>query len=91
MKTEHHTLPHTTVDPMLADLAAWFARDPSIEFRIAEAEWQAVDVHGYGLLFHHGHAVRYGGGVGGLVPVDTAGDGVVAGWRGGGVVSAPGR
>jgi len=30
MKTEHHTLPHTTVDPMLADLAAWFARFPQI-------------------------------------------------------------
>lgn len=48
------------------DLAAWFAADPSLEFRIAESEWSTLDVHGYGLLFHHGHALRYGGGVGGL-------------------------
>jgi len=61
-----HAGDYSHMQPVYRDLAAWFARDPSIEFRIAEAEWQAVDVHGYGLLFHHGHAVRYGGGVGGL-------------------------
>lgn len=48
------------------DLAAWFAGDPSIDFQIATAEWNLVDVHGYPILFHHGHAIRYGGGVGGI-------------------------
>ena len=48
------------------DLASWFAGDPSITFDIATAEWNLVDVHGYPILFHHGHAIRYGGGVGGI-------------------------
>lgn len=61
-----HAGDYSHMQAVYRDLAAWFARDPSIEFRIAEAEWQAVDVHGYGLLFHHGHAIKYGGGVGGL-------------------------
>lgn len=61
-----HAGDYSHIQPVYRDLAAWFAADSSIEFRIAEAEWQAVDVHGYPLLFHHGHAVRYGGGVGGL-------------------------
>jgi hypothetical protein len=48
------------------DLAAWFAADPSITFEISTSEWNLVDVHGYPILFHHGHAIRYGGGVGGI-------------------------
>ena len=48
------------------DLASWFARDPSITFEISTAEWNLVDVHGYPILFHHGHGIRYGGGVGGI-------------------------
>ena len=48
------------------DLASWFAGDDSITFEIATAEWNLVDVHGYPILFHHGHGIRYGGGVGGI-------------------------
>ena len=48
------------------DLASWFASDRSITFEISTSEWNLVDVHGYPILFHHGHGIRYGGGVGGL-------------------------
>ena len=48
------------------DMASWFAGDPSIEFRISTAEWGVVDIHGYRILFHHGHGLKYAGGVGGL-------------------------
>ena len=61
-----HAGDYSHVQPVYRDLAAWFAADRRLEFRIAEAEWQAVDVHGYPILFHHGHAIRTSGGVGGL-------------------------
>lgn len=61
-----HAGDYSHMQAVYRDLAAWFAADSRLEFRIAESEWQAVDVHGYGLLFHHGHQIRYGGGVGGL-------------------------
>lgn len=57
---------YSHIQPVYRDLAAWFAGDKTIEFRIADAEWQRVDVHGFPLLFHHGHAIRTSGGVGGL-------------------------
>jgi hypothetical protein len=61
-----HAGDYSHMQAVYRDLARWFANDKTIEFRIAESEWQSVDVHGYPLLFHHGHAIRYGGGVGGL-------------------------
>lgn len=65
-----HAGDYSHIQPVYRDLAAWFSGNQSIEFRIAEAEWLAVDVHGYPLLFHHGHNINYGGGVLGLgVPV----------------------
>lgn len=48
------------------DLASWFAKTPGVEFRIAESEWSVADIHGYRVGFHHGHFIKYGGGVGGL-------------------------
>lgn len=55
---------HATI--IYEDLASWFATDPSIEFQISSTEWNLVDVHGYAILFHHGHEISYGGGVGGI-------------------------
>lgn len=49
------------------DLRAWFGMlDKSIEFNISESEWEITDVHGYRIMFHHGHYVGYGGGQAGL-------------------------
>lgn len=60
-----HAGDYSHMQPVYKDLAAWFARDPSIEFRIAESEWQVVDIHGYPILFHHGHTINYKRGAGG--------------------------
>lgn len=57
---------YSHIQEVYRDLQSWFSPDKSIDFRIAESEWEVCDVHGYKLLFHHGHYVRYGGGVGGL-------------------------
>lgn len=61
-----HAADYSHIQPVYRDLASWFAGDRSLEFHIAEAEFLPLDVHGYKMLFHHGHAMRYGGGVGGL-------------------------
>lgn len=61
-----HAGDYSHAQAIYRDLAGWFAADPTFDFRISEAEWLELDVHGYPLLFHHGHAIRYGGGVGGL-------------------------
>lgn len=61
-----HAGDYSHIQSVYKDLAGWFASDDSIDFHIAEAEWLELDVHGYPLLFHHGHAIRYGGGVGGI-------------------------
>ncbi len=60
-----HAGDYSHMQAVYRDLAAWFSADPRIEFRIAESEWHTVDVHGYGILFHHGHAVSYKRGAGG--------------------------
>lgn len=61
-----HAGDYSHIQPVYRDLASWFAADSSIDFHVSEAEWLELDVHGYPMLFHHGHAIRYGGGVGGL-------------------------
>lgn len=61
-----HAADYSHIQPVYRDLASWFAADRSMQFHISEAEFLPLDVHGYGMLFHHGHAMRYGGGVGGL-------------------------
>ena len=61
-----HAGDYSHIQPVYRDLAAWFGADSSMEFRIAESEFLPLDLHGYKVLFHHGHAIRFGGGVGGL-------------------------
>ena len=49
----------------------WFFKDePRVEFMVALGYHSYVDVYDKVLRFHHGHQIRYGGGVGGLyIPV----------------------
>jgi hypothetical protein len=61
-----HAGDYSHMQPVYRDLASWFASDDSVQFYVAQAEFLPLDLHGYKLLFHHGHAIRYGGGVGGL-------------------------
>jgi hypothetical protein len=51
---------------MYLHLAAYFRNEPRVQFVIPEGYHSYVDVYGYTIRFHHGHAVKYGGGVGGL-------------------------
>lgn len=57
---------YSHIQPVYRDLQDWFSKEKSMEFRISESEWCELNAHGYPLLFHHGHSIRYGGGVGGL-------------------------
>lgn len=61
-----HAGDYSHIQPVYKDLEAWFARTEGVDFLVSEAEWLRVDVHGYPLLLHHGHEIRFGGGVGGL-------------------------
>jgi hypothetical protein len=47
-------------------LAAQFADERRITFRLPDAYFTYLDVHGYVCRFHHGDAVKYLGGIGGL-------------------------
>jgi hypothetical protein len=51
---------------MYLHLAAYFRNNDRVQFRIAEGYHSYLDVYGKTLRFHHGHAVNYQGGVGGL-------------------------
>lgn len=56
----------------------YFRKNPRVEFRIAEGYLSYFDCYGYSICFHHGHAVKYGGGVGGLtIPTKKA----IAQWQ----------
>lgn len=56
----------------------YFKKNPRIEFRISEGYLSYLDCYGYTICFHHGHAVKYGGGVGGLtIPTKKA----IAQWQ----------
>lgn len=51
-------------------LALQFEDDPRVTFRLPNAYHTYVDVHGFTCRFHHGDAIRFGGGVGGImIPV----------------------
>lgn len=57
-------------------LAAYFRKEPRVEFEIAEGYHSYVEAYGRTYRFHHGHMVKFGGGVGGLtIPVNKAIDG----------------
>jgi hypothetical protein len=58
---------------MYLHLAAYFRNEPRVTFLIPEGMHSYVDVYNQTIRFHHGHAVKYGGGVGGIyIPVNKA-------------------
>jgi len=58
---------------MYASLKIRFANEPRVEFVISEGYHSFLDVYSTKIRFHHGHALRYQGGVGGLtIPVNKA-------------------
>ncbi len=54
-------------------LASYFRNEPRVKFQIAEGMHSYLNVYDKTIRFQHGHAVKYGGGVGGIyVPVNKA-------------------
>jgi hypothetical protein len=55
-------------------IANHFKNNPRIDVRISEAYTSYIEVYDfYTIRFHHGHAIKYGGGVGGItIPVKKA-------------------
>lgn len=47
-------------------LAQYFRHEPRVKFILSRSYFTYVDIYNYKIRFHHGHAVNYGGGVGGL-------------------------
>jgi hypothetical protein len=63
---------------MYAALAAHFRNEPRVEFLVAMGYHSYVELYGKTIRFHHGHAINYGGGVGGItIPVKKA----IANWQ----------
>jgi len=58
---------------MYNNLALLFKNEPRVKFLISRGYHNYLDVYDWTIRFHHGHAVRYGGGVGGIyIPVNKA-------------------
>jgi|TARA_R100000093_G_scaffold21879_2_gene12509 hypothetical protein len=58
---------------MYNNIALHFKNNKRINFVIAEGYHTYVDVYDYKVRLHHGHAIRYAGGVGGIfIPVNKA-------------------
>jgi hypothetical protein len=51
---------------MYLHLAAYFRNKPRVKFIIPEGYHSYLNVYGQTLRFHHGHTIRYQGGVGGI-------------------------
>lgn len=47
-------------------LAKYFSKEKRVTFVLSRSYHNYIDIFGYVIRFHHGHAVNYGGGVGGL-------------------------
>jgi hypothetical protein len=68
--TEHG---HSLEFFMYHSLAQYFSNEKRIKFLIPESYHSFIDVYNMTLRFHHGHAQRYLGGVGGIyIPVNKA-------------------
>jgi hypothetical protein len=54
-------------------LARLFAREPRVTFRVNEGYHSFLDIYNVRVRLHHGHAIKYNGGVGGLtIPANKA-------------------
>lgn len=54
-------------------LANHFKKEPRVKFLISEGYHSYIDVYNYKIRFHHGHAISYSGGIGGItIPTGKA-------------------
>lgn len=75
-KSQHHghgDTGHSLEYLMYHAIASHFENNNRITFMIAESYHTYLKVYDYNLCFHHGHAIRYAGGIGGItIPVNKA-------------------
>lgn len=58
---------------MYHNLARLYEKEPRVDFILSDGYHIYLDVYGKTIRIHHGHAMRYGGGVGGLyIPVNKS-------------------
>jgi len=58
---------------MYKSIASYFRNEKRIDFIIPNAYHSYIDIYGRTLRLHHGHAIKFGGGVGGItIPVNKA-------------------
>ena len=58
---------------MYLHLAAYFRQEPRVTFKIADGIHSYVQIYDQTVRFQHGHAIKYGGGVGGIyIPVNKS-------------------
>ncbi len=64
---------HSLEYMIYASLAREFKSEPRVKFLLADGYHSYVEVYGRTIRFHHGHMIRYQGGVGGVyIPVNKA-------------------
>jgi hypothetical protein len=51
---------------MYRHLAAYFRTEPRVQFIIPEGPHSYLNIYGQTLRFHHGHMIKYQGGIGGI-------------------------
>ncbi len=60
-------------DFMYHNMAAYFKDEPRIKFNIPSGYLSYLEILGQTIRFHHGHAIRFGGGIGGIyIPANKA-------------------
>lgn len=58
---------------MFRHLEQYFRGETRVQFIVPEGYHSYLDIYGRTIRFHHGHAIRYGGGVGGIyIPANKA-------------------
>ncbi|MEK7637834.1 MAG: hypothetical protein AAB375_00165 [Patescibacteria group bacterium] len=58
---------------MYASLVSQFRDEPRVKFLLADGYHSYLEIYGKTIRFHHGHEIRYQGGVGGIyIPVNKA-------------------
>ncbi len=68
-----HEKGHSLEYMMYVSLAREFEKNSNVEFRLADGYHSWIDILGVKTRFHHGHNIRYAGGVGGItIPVNKA-------------------
>lgn len=74
-KKQRHATEHQNSQEWLLYkfMASYFRDEPRLTFQIPESYHSYLQVYDWTLRFHHGHDIRYGGGVGGLtIPANKA-------------------